>query len=154
MKKILLLLTFIFLSACETTKTAAPTANMIELNGTAIEVQNFIELNKSEIIGKYSDKFKLITANDRSISFEAECADVKTVGFIKCAGILLAVGNSGWDGPFLTISFRTNEIRDKTTVRSTYQWCAVNLIGKQNCGLESIPLANDLLKKIETNFGT
>ena len=154
MKKYLLLFIFVLLSACETTKTAAPTANMIELNATAVEVQNFIEVNQTDILGKYSDNFKLITANDRTISFEADCAEVKTVGFIKCAGILLGVGNSGWDGPFLTITFRTNEIRDTTTVRAVYQWCAVNLIGKQNCGLESIPLANELLNKIESGFKT
>ena len=60
-----------------------------------------------------------------------------------------------WSAPFfslLNISFRTNEIRGVTTVRASHQWCAINLLGKQSCGLENISKANDLLRDLKNDF--
>jgi hypothetical protein len=55
------------------------------------------------------------------------------MGAFSCTMILMAVGNSGWDGPFLNITYRTNEIREEVTVTMQSQWCASNLVGKTNC---------------------
>jgi hypothetical protein len=142
-----------FLNGCATTEQAPKEAALsIELNGSAVEVQNFIEENSLQKFKEFAPRIKLVSANDRAISFESYCIDVKDMGAFKCTGILLVVGNTGWDGPYLNISFRTNEIRGVTTVRASHQWCAINLLGKQSCGLENISKANDLLRDLKNDF--
>ncbi len=100
-----------FLNSCATTEQAPKeTALSIELNGSAVEVQNFIEENSMQKFKEFAPRIKLISANDRAISFESYCLEVKDMGAFKCTGILLVLGNTGWDGPYLNISFRTKKL--------------------------------------------
>ena len=45
----------------------------------------------------------------------------------------MGVGNSRWDGPYLVINFRTNQIRETVNVSMQSDWCATNAFGKSNC---------------------
>jgi len=51
----------------------------------------------------------------------------------NCAAIMMAVGNSRWDGPFMVMTFRTSEVRGVVNLTGTNEWCATNAFGKTNC---------------------
>jgi hypothetical protein len=135
MKKIFFGLALLILGGCATTPSAPPVAPIsIQLKGTAVEVQNFIEQTIPYTHGVYAKNLKIINADNRSITFQTDCLmNVEGMGAFSCTMILMAVGNSGWDGPFLNITYRTNEIREEVTVTMQSQWCASNLVGKTNC---------------------
>ena len=146
----------LFLQSCATTdNTASNTVEgpiAIELKGTAVEVQNFIEEMIPETYGKKASGLQLISADNRSITFQTDCMNVEGMGAFKCTGVMMVIGNTGWDGPYLTITYRTNEIRGVTKVRSEFKFCATNILGKISCGLENVSVANDNLRELKSKF--
>ena len=142
-----------------TTKPSAPPVDpiSIQLKGTAVEVQNFIEQNIQKTHGTYAKNLKIVNADNRSITFQTDCLmNVQGMGAFTCTMVLMAVGNTGWDGPFLNITYRTNEIREVVTVTLQSQWCATNLVGKTNCmnGGLSTEQANQYLLDLKKNYET
>jgi len=147
---------FLFtLTSCATgpTKPAA-TPITIQLKGTAIEVQNFIEQKLNQTFSGRASGMKLTSSNDRAITFQTDCMNVNGRGAISCSLLLMAIGNTGWDGPNYTVTYRTNEIRGITTVRAITQWCATNLLGKTNCSRTDIEGSNILLKELKSSYET
>jgi hypothetical protein len=154
MNKIILGLALFILSGCATGPTTPPeSAISIQLKGTAVEVQNFIEQNISNTHGKSAKNLRITNVDNRSITFQTDCMKVDPYGAVSCTLILTVVGNTGWDGPFLTITYRTNEIREVTTVTLLSQWCATNLIGKTNC-IDSATnaITNQYLRELKVNY--
>ncbi|GEM_PF-3531510 len=121
-----------------------------QLRGTSIEVQQFIEDRFRKIA---SNNFRVESATDRAITFKANCMDVPNMNPFKCAAIMMAVGNSRWDGPYSVITFRTAEIRGIVNLTVVSEWCATNAFGKTNCTPDgSNAEANNLLRKIDQAY--
>lgn len=122
----------------------------VQLRGTSVEVQQFIE----EIFRRNQGAgFRVENATDRAITFKADCMNVPNMNAFKCAAIMMAVGNSRWDGPYALITFRTAEIRGVVNLTAGSEWCATNAFGKSNCMPNgSNAEANDLLRKIEQAY--
>jgi len=154
MRKTLLSFVFLVLVGCETTPSKPPESPIsIQLKGTAVEVQNFIEQNLSLIHGNNAKNLKILNADNRAIVFQGDCMRMESMGAVSCSLIKLAVGNTGWDGPFLTITYRTNEIREVVTVNMLSQWCATNLVGKTNCmDSTTSSITNQNLRDLKTNY--
>jgi hypothetical protein len=154
MKKIILGLALLMLAGCATGPTTPPESPIsIQLKGTAVEVQNFIEQNINNTHGRSAKNLRITNADNRSITFQTDCMKVDPYGAVSCTLILTVVGNTGWDGPFLTITYRTNEIREVTTVTLLSQWCATNLVGKTNCiDNESTAITNQYLRELKANY--
>lgn len=142
------------LVGCATGPTVPPEAPIsIQLKGTAVEVQNFIEQNINNTHGKIAKNLRVTSADNRSITFQTDCMKVDSYGAVSCTLILTVVGNTGWDGPFLTITYRTNEIREVTTVTLLSQWCAINLVGKTNCiDSATTAITNQYLRELKSNY--
>ena len=154
MNKIILVLTMLILAGCTTGPTTPPESPIsIQLKGTAVEVQNFIEQNINNTHGRSAKNLRITNADNRSITFQTDCMKVESYGAVSCTLILTVVGNTGWDGPFLTITYRTNEIREVTTVTLLSQWCATNLLGKTNC-IDSAnnTITNQYLRELKSNY--
>jgi len=155
MKKVLLaILLSLIVVGCATAPTNPPESPIsIQLKGTAVEVQNFIEQNIGNTHGKSAKNLRITNADNRSITFQTDCMKVDPYGPVSCTLILTAVGNTGWDGPFLTITYRTNEIREVTTVTLSSQWCATNLVGKTNCmDSATTAITNQYLRELKANY--
>ena len=154
MKKIVLGLTLLMLAGCATGPTTPPESPIsIQLKGTAVEVQNFVEQNISNTHGKRAKDLRITNADNRSITFQTDCMKVESYGAVSCTLIKTVVGNTGWDGPFLTITYRTNEIREVTTVTLLSQWCATNLLGKTNCiDSATTDITNQYLRELKSNY--
>ena len=149
MKKILSLLILLSLLGCATKNQNQPPRISVKLNGTAVEVQNFIE----ERFRQKNASFYVESATDREIVFKANCMDTPGMNAFKCSLIMMSVGNSGWDWPFSVISFRTSEIRGVVNLTASSKWCATNAFGKTNCrNSGSNAEHNELMRKIETAF--
>jgi len=157
MKKLLIFLILVFLSGCATTP-SKPKEDpiVIQIRGSAIEIQNFIEEFVPKTYGKIAKGLKITNADNRSITFQTDCMNVTTSGVLmnsfKCTMIMMAIGNTGWDGPYLTITYRTNEIRGTTTVKSETKWCATNLLGKTNCMTYNVSDSNQNLRELKSSF--
>lgn len=122
----------------------------VQLRGASVEVQQFIE---DRFRKNTSSSFRVEAATDRSITFKANCMDVPSMNAFKCAAIMMAVGNSRWDGPYAVITFRTAEIRGVVNLTVASEWCATNAFGKTNCMPNgSNAEANDLLRKIDQAY--
>ena len=141
------------LTGCATAPARPPEPLIsIQLRGTAVEVQQFIEdrFRKNQTAG-----FRIENATDRAITFKADCMNVPNMNAFKCAAVMMAVGNSRWDGPFVVLNFRTSEIRSVVNLTATSEWCATNAFGKSNCmpGGSNAEM-NDLLRKIDQAYQT
>lgn len=147
-----LLLFSALLSGCATTPQAPPEAPIsVKLQGTAVEVQNFIEgrFRKNQTVSG----FRIENANDRAITFKGDCMNMQNMNAFKCAAVMMAVGNSRWDGPFAVLTFRTAEIRGVVNLTLNAEWCATNAFGKTNCMQNgSNAEHNDLLRKIKAAY--
>jgi hypothetical protein len=123
----------------------------VELKGTAVEVQTFIEdklRNNSQ-----TAPLKVDSANDRAIVFKGRCMDAPNMGAFKCAAIMIAVGNSGWDGPYEVMTFRTSEIRGIVHLTLSTEWCATNAFGKTNCMPDGTNAArNQILRAVQEGY--
>ena len=141
------------LTGCATVPATPPeTLISIQLRGTAVEVQQFIEdrFRKNQAAG-----FRIENATDRAITFKADCMNVPSMNAFKCAAVMMAVGNSRWDGPFVVLNFRTAEVRGVVNLTATSEWCATNAFGKSNCMPGgSNAETNDLLRKIAQAYQT
>lgn len=102
----------------------------IQLKGTSTEVQQFIE-ERMRIRG--NGAFTVENANDRVLTLKADCFKLPKINSVQCAALMMGIGNSRWDGPFLMVNFRTNQIREMVNVTLQTDWCAVNAFGKSNC---------------------
>lgn len=123
----------------------------VQLQGTAVEVQNFIEQKFRS--NPQTASFKVDSADDRSIVFKANCMNTPTMNAFKCAAIMMGVGNSGWDGPYAVMTFRTSEIRGTVNLTVTTQWCATNAFGKTNCMMDGNNASrNQILRAIESGY--
>lgn len=92
-------------------------------------------------------------ATDRELVFKGDCMDTPDMNAFKCSLVMMGVGNSGWDGPHMVLTFRTAEIRGVTNVTVQSKWCATNALGKTNCidaGTSS--QRNDLLRQLEAAY--
>jgi hypothetical protein len=101
----------------------------LQLNGTAVEVQNFIE---ERMRGKGAI-YTVENATDRALTIKANCSNLPNQKPLQCALIMMTIGNSGWDGPYLMMTFRTAEIRGVVNLSLQSEWCAINAFGKSNC---------------------
>lgn len=120
----------------------------VQLRGTAVEVQNFIE-NRARQKGV----FTVDSATDREIVFKTDCMNVPNMGAFKCSLIMMSVGNSGWDGPFAVMTFRTAQVRDIVHLTLDAKWCATNAFGKTNCMQNgSNAENNETLRNIEADY--
>ena len=120
------------LAGCATAPGAPPEPLIsVQLRGTSVEVQNFIE----ERFRKNSGSgFRVENATDRAITFKGDCMNVPDMNAFKCSLIMMAVGNSRWDGPYAVIAFRTAEIRGVVNLTVSSEWCATNAFGKSDSG--------------------
>lgn len=152
-KIIAALLISAILSGCATRVPQPPPEPPIsvKLQGTPVEVQNFIEdrFRKNQAVAS----FRVENASDRAITFKGDCMNMPGMNAFKCADVMMGVGNSRWDGPFLVMTFRTAEIRGLVNLTLDVEWCATNAFGKTNCKREdSNAEHNDLLRKIQTAY--
>lgn len=128
------LLVFFIFTGCETTSKVDEQPISIELKGTSVEIQNFIEKNLSNSHGQYAKDLRVISADSRSITFSTDCINVSYLGVISCSLTKSLIGNTGWNDMVLNIVYRTNEIRGVTVVRLDTKLCTTNIINsKTNC---------------------
>jgi len=144
-----LFLTILLLSGCASVPQEPDEEPIaIKLNGTVVEVQTFIE----EAVFNASAKAELLNADNRSITFQEDCMDVLDSS-VRCAILMMTIGNSGWDGPFLNTTFRTNEIRGIIRVTLSTKWCAINAAGKRNCGSAyNNKMKNEVLRAMKNKY--
>ena len=139
------------LSGCATRPTTPPEAPIsVQLRGTSVEVQQFIEerLRTNSSLG-----LRVESATDRAIAFKADCINVPDMNAFKCAAVMMAVGNSRWDGPFAVMTFRTSEVRGVVNLTGISEWCATNAFGKTNCMANgSNAQMNDLIRTIDDTY--
>lgn len=144
----------LLLSGCAAVPSVPPESPIsVQLRGTAVEVQQFIEdrfRKKQEL-----SSFRVENATDRAITFKTDCMNVPNMNAFKCAALLMAVGNSRWDGPYAVMNFRTSEIRGIVNLTVTSEWCATNAFGKSNCiaGGSNAEM-NDMLRKLDKLYQT
>lgn len=136
------------LTGCATVPREQPITIM--LSGTSTEVQSFIE---DTIMSAENNKFEVYSADNRSISFKADCMSVPDMNAFKCAMVMTIIGNTGWDGPYLIMNFRTTELKGKVKVTCNPTWCATNAFNKTNC----VPAlgateTNALLRRLESAY--
>ncbi len=150
-KSIFLLGIIAMVAGCATGPTA-PSESLIsvQLRGSAVEVQQFIEerFRKNQVSG-----FRVENATDRAITFKTDCTKIASMNTLRCAAIMMAIGNSRWDGPFLVFNFRTSEVRGVVNLTFTSEWCAISPFGKSNCtpGGTNADM-NDMLRKIDQAY--
>lgn len=149
--RIWIIIILAFLAGCTTTPSTPPEPDIsVQLKGTSVEVQNFIEERVRKNPGA---DFRVDSATDRAIVFKANCMDMPDMNAFKCAMIMMGVGNSGWDGPFAITTFRTAEIRGVVNLTVSTEWCAANAFGKTNCMPEGTSMErNKLLRKIKASY--
>ena len=96
---------------------------------------------------------QMVKATDYQVEFKAECVAVGSP--LECAGIMLSVGNSGWQGPFVHMEFVLLELEGQTKLRGNTKYCAINMAGMENCvyaqGAE-INSMNDILIAFQTSM--
>ena len=136
------------LTGCATVPREQPIT--ISLTGTSTEVQSFIE---DKVKSTANNPFEVYSADDRSIVFKADCMSVLDMNAFSCAVIMMTVGNSGWDGPHLMMSFRTTSYKGIVKVSGTSNWCATNAFNKTNCGFAlGTTNMNSFLRTIEASY--
>lgn len=124
----------------------------VQMTGTAVEVQNFIE---SKMMTYQGGTLRVDSVTDRQITFKTHCVNVQAQMNTRCSLIMMTIGNSYSDGPFLTIGFRTNEVRGVVTLNVSSQWCATNPYGRESCRTASTNKENnDLLRAIKNAYDT
>lgn len=136
---------------CSSTPKKPPEPEIsVALKGTAVEVQYFIE---ERLRDNPESGFQVESATDREIVFKTHCMNVPTMNSFKCSMLMMGIGNSGWDGPFYVMTFRTAEIRGVVNLTAAAKWCAINAFGKSNCvDNNSNAERNELLRKIESSY--
>lgn len=139
------------LTGCATGPQQPPEAPIsVQLAGSAVEVQDFIQ-HRSMTRG--SSALQVETANDRTLIMKGLCTALPDMTPFKCSMIMMAVGNSQWDGPYAVMTFRTNEVRGNVNLTLQAQWCATNPFGKTNCMNNGTARdTNELLRKIKSSY--
>ena len=141
----------LIIAGCATAPQTPPEPPIsVQLRGTSVEVQQFIE---ERFRKNATNSFRVESATDRAITLKANCMDVPDMNAFKCSLIMMAVGNSRWDGPYAVITFRTAEVRGIVNLTVASEWCATNAFGKTNCmPYGSNAEANDLLRKLDQAY--
>lgn len=118
------------LSSCATTETK-PFVPLVPatINATPAEVQDFIQTVVASS-PKYS-KFTVASETETTLELKTLCTNVMNA--FKCAAVMMAIGNSGWDGPYAVETFHTLPVRGKTSLRWDEKLCATNMAGHTNC---------------------
>lgn len=150
--KLIPLLTITTLAfGCSTTPQTPPEPPItVALKGTSVEVQHFIE---ERFRNNPQSGLQIESATDREIVFKSHCMNTPTMNSLKCSLLMMGIGNSGWDGPFYLITFRTSEIRGVVNLTLADKWCAINAFGKSNCqDIKPSAENNKLLRKIERAY--
>lgn len=139
------------LVGCATQPTPPPEPLItVQLRGTAVEVQQFIE---DRFRKQVPQVYRVESATDRAITFKADCMSIEGMNPFKCAAVMMAVGNSGWAGPFGVLTFRTAEIRGDVSLSLSSEWCATNAFGRTNCMPNgSNANVNAYLRRIEADY--
>jgi len=122
----------------------------IKLTGPSEDVQQFIE----EGMGRIGPRvFSVDSATNRSITFKAHCRQIPDVKPLQCGLIMMAVGNSRFDGPYMMMRFTTSEVAGVVNVSLVNEWCAINVYGKSNCmPADEIAEANRFLRLIKESY--
>jgi hypothetical protein len=145
-----LLVTVLITGCANTPQVPQESPISIQLKGTSTEVQNFIE---DRIRRNGNGVFSVENANDRLLTLKANCNRLPNQKPMQCGLIMMGVGNSRWDGPYLMLNFRTNQIRENVNVTVQSEWCAINALGKSNCmPAGNINENNDILRGIKTGY--
>jgi hypothetical protein len=139
-------------SSCATTPQVPQEPEIsVELNGTAVEVQTFIQDKLRS--DPQTAPLKVDSANDRAIVFKGDCMNAPNMGALKCSLVMMAIGNSGWDGPYAVMTFRTSEIRGVVHLTLSTEWCATNAFGKTNCMSDgSNSMRNQILMAVKDGY--
>lgn len=150
LKQILSIVAISVLTGCATAPQQPPEAPIsVQLPGTAIEVQDFIQTRTANRV----PTLQIESANDRTLVMKSFCTDIPDMNPLRCSFILLAVGNSQWDGPYAVMTFRTNEVRGYVNLTLQTQWCATNTLGRTNCMNNGTARdSNELLRTIKTAY--
>ena len=91
--------------------------------------------------------FEPVDITPHGIEFKADCVAAGLNPF-QCSVMMLAVGNSGWSGPYLHAQWTTLNLQGETKVSLSGKYCAVNAMGRENCA-EFDPQVNaDLNKRL------
>lgn len=139
------------LTGCATAPQQPPEAPIsVQLAGSAVEVQEFIQ---HRAMTRGNGSMHVESANERALTMKGECAALPDMSPLKCSFIMMAIGNSQWDGPYAVMTFRTNEVRGNVNLTLQSQWCATNPFGKTNCMSNGTSReSNDLLRKIKSAY--
>lgn len=117
----------IILVSCASVPAERPIS--VTVNATVAETKAVLIDTFFERLSDYP--MQLIKATDYQVEFKAECVAVASP--LECAGIMLSVGNSGWQGPFLHMEFVLVELDGQTKLRGNTKFCAINMAGMENC---------------------
>lgn len=122
---------------------------------TPAEVQDFIQTLVASS-PKYS-KFTVASETETTLELKTLCTNVMNA--FKCAGVMMAIGNSGWDGPYAVETFYTLPVRGKTSLRWDEKFCATNMAGHTNCqstsnNEERNKVAAAIARGYEAKFGS
>ncbi len=150
-KKLSFVLSALALTGCATAPQEPPEAPIsVQLAGTAVEVQEFIQ---ARAMAYSKGALRVDSATDRALTMKAHCAADPGMNPMKCGLVMMAIGNSQWDGPYSVMTFRTNEVRGNVNLTVQSQWCATSPFGKTNCmnnGTEK--QGNELLRNIKSSY--
>lgn len=103
------------LTGCATGPQQPPEAPIsVQLAGSAVEVQDFIQ-HRSMTRG--SSALQVETANDRTLIMKGLCTALPDMTPFKCSMIMMAVGNSQWDGPYAVMTFGLMKFEETLTLR-------------------------------------
>lgn len=145
MRLILFFCTF-FLFGCSSVPQEQPiTVDVIgDISSTQFELEDFILtlMPNAEVENQTSN---IMTVRNN-------CTDLKDLSVMKCTLIMMSVGNSGWDGPFLVQNYRFSLRDDKTRIRGKWSWCAINALGKENCVKINNVQPNTLLRQFAYKY--
>lgn len=89
------------------------------------------------------------TQTEHMLVLTNDCMNVPQMDAFKCSMVMMAIGNTGWSGPYHIQTYRFVNIDGKTNVRGDWQWCAVNGFGKENCSQINPNASNKALILLE-----
>lgn len=99
-------------------------------------------------------KFNLVSSSEFQLNFAADCSDVRDP--FACSVLMMAVGNSGWDGPYDHIVIRTVHVDGITKLSAKGKYCAINMMGRENCnvydGNQHTAGYNRVLRRFAANY--
>lgn len=77
------------------------------------------------------NKMEIHSVTPHALNIRTHCYNV--LDSFKCSLLMMSVGNTGWDGPYIYINFNTLDVGATTRIKARNNVCATNMMGKQNC---------------------